>query len=171
MKSNRIIKTATLLVCALAVGLFSSCSKEKGNGADDTYQQILANIRQGLFDDDGNVLANKLETYETGEYNLIADEEADVRAFFTELTGVAAPEKSEYEYAYTSRDGNGAIRIKGTQIAKDGVFATIYFGMPEIPQIKMIHIGTNAIMGDNNSEDELPGSSDGYTYRIKSYKK
>ena len=167
MKNYGIIRNVTMLVCILAMGMFSACSSD--DDTDDGYENIVKNIKDTFYDGKGEIKANKLSTYETGEYNLIADEEKDVRAFYTELTGVDTPAKSEYEYTYKSRDGKGVITLKGTQVAKDGIFATIYLAIPECPEIKIVHIGTDAIMGDNNSEDQLPGTSDGYTYRIKSY--
>ena len=171
MKSYSAIKNVALLLCMLTVGFFSSCSSDDDNqptGA--TNEEMAKRIRESLYDEEGYVLANKLSTYETGEYNLIAEKEEDVRDFFTKLTDMEAPAKSEYEYICKSSDGKCTVTIKGTQTAKDGIFATIYFSVPGCPELKMIHIGTDAIMGNNNSEDALPGTSDGYTHRIKGVK-
>ncbi|WP_455593475.1 hypothetical protein [Bacteroides sp.] len=156
------MKSTVLLLCMLAVGVFSSCSSDDDNtptGA--TSEEVVSFIKSKLYDNQGNVAANKLDTYQKGEYNLIADEESEVCYLFTMMTGIEAESGDTYKYVYQSADGKHLITIEGSRTAENAVYATILFSIPECPEIKIIHIGTPAIMEGTNAED------DGYRHRIK----
>lgn len=163
MKSYRIMRsTVLLLLCMLTVGIFSSCSSDEDTTTPGApSEEVVSFIKSKLYDKQGNVAANQLDTYQKGEYNLIADEESEVCSFFTMMTGVEAESGDTYKYVYQSADSKHLITIEGSRTADKAVYATILFAIPECPEIKIIHIGTPAIMQGTNEED------DGFTHRIK----
>lgn len=167
MKGYRSMKSTVWLLCMLTVGVLSSCSSDDDNTTTDkTSEEVVSFIKNKLYDKQGNVAANKLDTYLEGEYNLIADEESEVCEFFTKMTGVEAESGDTYKYVYQSADGKHLITIEGSRTAKNAVYATILFSIPECPEIKILHIGTPAIMDRTNSPD-ADTDSDGYRHRIK----
>lgn len=151
MKSYRMMKSTAVVLCTLAVGLFSSCSSD-----DDktilgvSSEELVKFMKTNLYDEEGKVAANVLDTYQEGEYNLVADEGSEVCEFFSAMTGIETQPLETYEYTYKSEDGKYQVMIKGTQLANNAIYATLYFSVPECPEIKILHIGTIAIMNGSN---------------------
>lgn len=172
MKSYRIIKSTVLLLCVLAAGILSSCSsddEETTLGASS--EELVKFMKNNLYDEQGKVAANILDTYQEGEYNLVADEGSEVCEFFSAMTGVETQPLETYEYAYKSEDGKYQVSIKGTQVANNAIYATLYFSVPECPEIKIIHVGTLAIMnGTNGGNDSDIDTSVDRPHQIKGFK-
>lgn len=142
MKTNLICAKWKVLLCAaLMIGL-AACSSDDdpGKPAPKPKEEVLAFIRTKLIGENGNVLANTKENYGPGEYNLVADEEDETRDYFTQMTGIEIPSKDSYQCEYVSADGTCRISIEGSRQPVNGTYATLFFSVPEIPQIEILHI-------------------------------
>lgn len=166
MKSYTIANTVFLLLCTLSLGFFTSCSDDDSEGnTGRSGTEIVNLINKYLYASDGSVNAAQLDTYQEGEYALTAENAEDVCLFFSQLTGTDSPLKSNYEYEYKFIDEKGntcKISIRGKKEATNGLYATIYFSIPECSEIKIIHIGTSSLLEGTNSEDK----GDGYKIPI-----
>lgn len=156
MKSCVFGKWAAALLCLtiFAGGGTTSCSsdKEEPDTPGHSKELVLRFIEYRLFDWKGNVNANKQDSYQPGEYNLLCVDESDVRGYFTAMTGIEVPAADTYEATYRSSDGTCVITIEGTRVARNGLFADIRFSVPEFPQIELIHFGTMEIMQSAGQE-------------------
>lgn len=147
MKSCVFSKWLALLCLTVFVGGgISSCSDKNDDIPGFPKEKVIGFIRERLYDADGNVAANKLDEYQEGEFNLIADDEYEVREYFADMTGIEIPEAETYKAVYRSSDGKCVIEIEGTRLPRAEIFADIRFSVPEFPEIKLIHIGTENIM-------------------------
>lgn len=170
MKGKTIIKSGAFLLGMLVMCVFSSCSSDDDNTVPETSSEKLVKfMKTNLYDEQGNVEANVLSTYQTGEYNLTANDGGDVCKYFSSMTGVEAPLMDSYQYEYSSEDGKCKVSIKGTKVAKDGIYATIYIRIPECPEIKILHIGTEAIMNGTNGSSGSDSSIETRPHQIKGF--
>lgn len=171
MKNYRIIKSTALALCVLAAGFLSSCSSDDDKTTPEaSSEELVKFMKTNLYDEQGEVAANVLDTYQEGEYNLVADEGSEVCEFFSAMTGIETQPLETYEYTYKSEDGKYQVAIKGTQVANNAIYATLYFSVPECPEIKIIHIGTMAIMnGTNGGSDSDFDTSIDRPHQIKGF--
>lgn len=161
MKSYLTLSKLMLLFCMSFIVSLTACSSDE---EDDTSQsqpkeKVLEFMQSKLYNVDGNVIANKLNSYVEGEYNLIADKEDEVREWFNSLTGIDIPLQRTYKVVYQSKDGKCTISIEGREEPLDGVYATVRFSVAEYPQLRILHIATMAVFDRDNgatSTDDLP---------------
>lgn len=161
MKSYLTLSKLMLLFCMSFIVSLTACSSDE---EDDTSQsqpkeKVLEFMQSKLYNVDGNVIANKLNSYVEGEYNLIADKEDEVREWFNSLTGIDIPLQRTYKVVYQSKDGKCTISIEGREEPLDGVYATVRFSVAEYPQLKILHIATMVVFDRDNgatSTDDLP---------------
>lgn len=161
MKSYLTLSKLMLLLCMSFIVSLTACSSDE---EDDTSQsqpkeKVLEFMQSKLYNVDGNVIANKLNSYVEGEYNLIADKEDEVREWFNSLTGIDIPLQRTYKVVYQSKDGKCTISIEGREEPLDGVYATVRFSVAEYPQLRILHIATMAVFDRDNgatSTDDLP---------------
>ncbi|MBS4766534.1 hypothetical protein KG007_09995 [Alistipes sp. kh20] len=147
MKSCVFGKWSALLCLMVFVGggIFS-CSDKNDDTPGFPKEKVIGFIRENLYNADGNVAANKMSEYQEGEFNLIADDEYEVREYFAKMTGIEIPEAETYKAVYRSSDGKCVIEIEGTRLPRAEIFADVRFSVPEFPEIKLIHIGTKDMM-------------------------
>lgn len=149
MKNYITTNSILLLLCIFSLGCFTSCSdddNQQNSGKSET--EVVNFVKKYLYNSDNSVKATKIDGYQEGEYALIADTPEEACLFFTQLTGMAAPLTSFYDYQFT--DDSCTISIKGRKEAKDGIYATLYIDIPECSEIKVIHIGTPSIISSTN---------------------
>ena len=157
MKSNNAQKKVFFLLCVLSLGLFASCSSddnEENTGRPGT--EVISLVKKSLYKN-GEVYANQLEDYQEKEYALVTDKAQDACTFYTALTGVNAPLGDSYEYTYefTNAEGKACkIRIKGTKTPQEGLYATMYFNIPDCSEIAIVHVITSSLMNGTNSGEE-----------------
>lgn len=159
MKNYLITSKVMWLLCAAFIVSLTACSSDDDQSIPGkSEEEVVQFIHTNLYDDAGEVAANQLESYTRGEYNLVADKENEARAFFTALTGIEAPLQDTYKYVYQSADGKYKISIEGSRQPKNGVYATIRLSVPEYPEIKIVHIGTMAMLEGTNGvgSEDLP---------------
>lgn len=167
MKSYLTISKVMWMLCAAFIVSLTACSSDDDNDIPQAKpkEEVLNFIQTRLYDQDGNVAANKLEGYASGEYNLIADYEYEVREYFTEMTGVETSLQDRYKYVYQSADGKCKISIDGRREPDKGLFATIHLTVPEYPGLNILHIGTMAILKDTNTDSDT--SDTDLPHRVK----
>ena len=158
-------KFLLLFVCLLSMGSFSlcSCDDDEDETREYTRVEVILFMQNKLYDKDGEVALNWLDTYKDGEYNLVADEESDVYDFFKDLTGIKIDSKgSSYQEIYDSEDGRCRIKIEGSRRPELGIYATIRFDVPECSEIKILHLVIPAVMeGVNVVGQDFPHSIKG----------
>lgn len=157
MKSYLILSKVMWMLCAAFIVSLAACSSDDDNDTPQSKpkEEVLKFIQTNLYDKNGNVAANRLEEYVPGEYNLIADDESEVREYFTDMTGIEIPPQDIYKYVYQSADGKCKISIEGRREPVKGLFATIYFTVPEYPGLDILHIGTMAILESTNAGSDM----------------
>lgn len=170
MKHSIITHKIFLWLCVFSLGSLTSCSDD--DNTPDTGRsgtEIVNLLKKHLYATDGSVNAAKLDTYQEGEYALIAKNAEEACVFFSQLTGIDAPLKSSYDYEYKFNDEKGnscKISIKGKQEAVDGLYAVLHFNIPQCSEIKIIHIGTPIILAGTNGEDEDDENTGEYKHGI-----
>lgn len=143
-------KFLLLFVCLLSMGSFSlcSCDDDEDETREHTGKEVILFMQKKLYDKDGEIALNWLDTYKDGEYNLVADEESDVYDFFKALTGIKIDYKGgSYQEIYEAEDGIWCrIKIQGTRKPQQGIYATIRFEVPDCPDIRVLHLVIPAVM-------------------------
>lgn len=171
MKEYFAISKVVWLLCISLIVSLTACSSDDDENTPlpKPREEVVQFMKTNLYDGEGNVVANILEDYGSDEYNLIADNEKDVRHFFTALTGIEVPLQDTYTYTYQSADGKCKIIIEGRKEPEKGLYATIRFSVPECRGIRILHIGTSAILegtngtgGDMTVTGDLPHRVPGY---------
>lgn len=71
-----------------------------------------------------------MDEYQEGEFNLIADDEYEVREYFADMTGIEIPEAETYKAVYRSSDGKCVIEIEGTRLPERKFSQTSAFPSP-----------------------------------------
>lgn len=165
-------KFLLLFVCLLSMGSFSSCSSDDDEEemVPHTRIEVIRFMQNKLYDKDGEVALNKLDTYNDNEYNLVADKESDVYDFFKDLTGIKLDYKGgSYQATYDSEDEILCqIKIQGTRKPQQGIYATIWFRVPDCPDIRVLHLVIPAVMEGVNGNmtgavgQDLPHSVKGH---------
>lgn len=159
MKSYLTLSKLMLLLCTAFIVSLTACSSDEEDDISQPKEKVLEFMQSKLYDVDGNVIANKLNSYVEGEYNLIADKEDEVREWFNSLTGIDIPLQKSYRVVYQSKDGKCTIAIEGREAPSEGVYATVRFSVAEYPQLKILHIATMVVFDRDNgatSTDDLP---------------
>lgn len=151
MKDYTVTFKAIFLLGMLSIGMFASCSDDKEENPGRTGTEIINLIKQNLYDQAGAVHAVHLYHYQEGEYALIAEKKEEACKFFSALTGMEAPLSSSYEYTYEFTNAKGKpckISIKGKSEPENGMYATLYFSIPECSELQILHIADISIMDD-----------------------
>lgn len=168
MKNYLTASKVFLLVCASFIVSLTSCSSDDDQSIPgNSGEEVVRFIQTNLYDNAGEVAANQLESYTNGEYNLVAGKESEARAFFTALTGIEAPLQDTYKYVYQSADGKYKISIEGSRQPKNGIYATIRLTVPDYPEIKIVHIGTMAMLEGTNGSGSDMTTTDDLPHRVK----
>lgn len=139
----------SLTICLLsAAALLAGCTKDEIHTLPGfSHEEVVAFMKKGLYDSDGNVTANQLDEYGPTEWNLIAIDPEDALAYWNDLTGMDVPVTNSYEYEYKSSDGKCTISITGNLTPDPNhIYADICFNVPECPEITLLHIGTMEMM-------------------------
>ena len=155
MKNHIVSSAFFLFLSLLFTGFLSSCSDDDDTSTGRTGTEIINLIKKHLYDNEGNVKAIRLADYQAGEYALIADRKEDACEFFASLTGTDAPLNDTYEYQYSFVNVEGKsckIRITGKATPQNGIYATLYFSIPDCSELRIIHIGTTSILNDTNGD-------------------
>lgn len=167
MKSYLTLSKLMLLLCTAFIVSLTACSSDEEDDISQPKEKVLEFMQSKLYDLDGNVIANKLNSYVEGEYNLIADKEDEVREWFNSLTGIDIPLQNTYKVVYQSKDGKCTIAIEGREEPLDGVYATVRFSVAEYPQLKVLHIATMAVFDRDNGATSGSTSTDDLPHRVK----
>lgn len=167
MKSYLTLSKLMLLLCMAFIVSLTACSSDEEDDISQPKEKVLEFMQSKLYDVDGNVIANKLNSYVEGEYNLIADKEDEVREWFNSLTGIDIPLQRTYKVVYQSKDGKCTIAIEGREEPLDGVYATVRFSVAEYPQLKVLHIATMAVFDRDNGATSGSTSTDDLPHRVK----
>lgn len=157
MKNHIVSSAFFLFLSLLFTGFLSSCSDDDETSTGRTGTEVISLIKKHLYDNEGNVKAIRLTDYQAGEYALIADRKEDACEFFASLTGTDAPLNDTYEYQYSFVNAEGKsckIRITGKATPQNGIYATLYFSIPDCSELRIIHIGTTSILNDTNGETD-----------------
>lgn len=159
MKQNNLLNNLFLWMCMAAIVVStSSCASDDDNKEPGgrPSAEVIRMFKKQFYNNKG-VHANKLDTYQADEFCVISDTKERPCTFFTELTGIEAPLKSQYKYLYKSADGTCTISIEGSEIPVNGVYAVLRVNIPECSDIKIIHIGTLRLLDGTNagSDSEL----------------
>lgn len=152
MKDYTVTFKVIFLVGMLSIGMFTSCSDDKKEATGHTGTEIIGLIKRNLYDNTGSVHAIHLYHYQEGEYALIAEKGEEACKFFSALTGTEAPLSESYEYTYEFTNAKGEackISIKGKSESENGIYATLYFNIPECSELQVLHIADISIMNDS----------------------
>lgn len=169
MRSYLTLSKVMLLFCMSFIVSLTACSsdEEEDTSPSRPKEEVLEFMQNKLYDSDGNVVANKLNSYVEGEYNLIADKEDEVREWFHNLTGIDIPLQNTYRVVYQSKDGKCTISIEGREAPSEGVYATVRFSVAEYPQLKVLHIATMVVFDRDNGTTSGSTSTDDLPHRVK----
>ena len=152
MKANKTLNSLFLWMCmATIVVTTSSCASDDENNEPTGLPsaQVIQAFKQKFYNTEG-VYAHKLNTYQADEFCVISNSKERPCDFFTELTGIEAPLKSQYKYSYKSADGSCTISIEGSETPVNGVYAILRINIPECSDIRIIHIGTMRLLDGEN---------------------
>ena len=116
-------------------------------------EEVIARFKD-YFYEDGKVYANRLNSYQPAEWVLAARDARKLLDIFTQITDKPAPMKDNYEYDYSSRDGNCTISIKGSsQADTDHMFGTLQAKVPGCEDLQTVHLlPIDYFTGDNSAE-------------------
>lgn len=150
------LAASRILLLTLFLGLFASCSSDdKDDNGGGKEVETISFMKKYLYKQDGTVSATKLDNYQEGEYLMIAKDNQGAATFFTQLTGMPVFLATSYESQYQFKNMAGKdceISIKGKKVPVNGIYATIYFNVPDCKEIKIIHIGTPGALDGTNGE-------------------
>lgn len=148
-RKNGIIYLASCLMIGM---VFISCSKDEIETPEVVSSEQAITKLKSYFYRDGEVFANHLARFKPTEWGLVINEAQKPLEAFTDITGLPAPFKENYNYSYRSPDGKCSISITGSKnVNPDGIFATLKVNIPECPEINTIYFTTVDFFYEFNS--------------------
>lgn len=166
MKQN--VKNLTSGVLLLLMGVmltfsFSSCSSsDDENEPTSSHEEIVKNFKSVFFKD-GKVRVTQLSNAKAGQYFVVVKDGSYPCTLFTQLTSMPASATTSYEYTYETPDGKCTFAIKGRkELRGDNIlYATLYVKIPEVPEISVVEMYSEAILDSNNDNSQsVPSGSD-----------
>lgn len=161
MNSN--VKNVTskllLLMGLMLTFSFVSCSSDNETTQTNESEEIAQRFKSVILKK-GNL--PKFTNAKEGQYfALVRNGEAPCQ-LFTEITQSATFAIGSYDCKYETEDGTCTIRIKGKKELKGDeiLYATMYVKIPQIPEISVIELYSEAILNSENSGMDMDSDSD-----------